>query len=211
MIREKIALLSLATILTGANALAQNKMQVEKVIKQVEQFEQIDSLKRVHNRWDIYGETLSSSDTINFPFIKNPVVGEIYKMTLENRNNQKYLVKVLKKETQQLCRVQHIFLDGEKYSEEEIDSIRTDIHRRHFRGEKFSDLVKEFNMDGGPGDIGWFSREMVISEFFDPILEFRKDEVFNISIPKNNWYYVVKKTEDTIIRKLFYTLWMRYE
>ena len=167
-------------------------------------------MKRANSKWEIYGETLSSIDTINFPFLNNPIVGEIYKMTFENRNNQNYAVKLLKKEVQTLCRVQYIFLDGEKFNSEEIDSIRTEIHRRNQRGEKFSELVEEYNMDGGTGDIGWFSTEMVVEEFYNPIANKLKDEVFDVSIPQNNWFYVVKKTEDNVVRNYFYSLWIRY-
>lgn len=211
MIRPIFTFIFIGLVCTLSLVQAQNKMQVDKVLKKIERFNEIDSLKRVHNRWDIYGETISSSDTINFPFIKNPVIGEIYKMVMENRNNQKFLVKVLQKEVQNLCRVQYIFLDGSKFNATEIDSIRAEIHKRHFRGEKFHELVSEFNMDGGTGDIGWFTKEMVVAEFYDPILDRRKDEIFNVSIPKNKWYYVVKKIEDNLVRKLFYTLWMRYD
>jgi len=206
----KTAILSVV-LFASCQLLAQNKFQVEKLLKKIERFEQIDSLKRAERRMEIFGETISSSDTLNFPFINNPVIGQIYKMTMENRNNQNYLVKVLKKEIQNLCRVQYIFLDGEKLNEEKIDSIRMTIHSRHYIGEKFHNLVKEYNMDGGTGDIGWFSEEMVIPEFFNPILTRRKDEIFNISIPEKKEYYVVKKTEDDVVKNLFYTLWIRYD
>mgnify|MGYP002621953634 CR=1 FL=1 len=202
-------LLTLALLLTIHNfILAQNKSQAEKVLKQIENTQAIDSLKKVYPRWDIMTETLSVSDTLNFPFLKHAVVGDLVKISLENRNNQQYMIKILDQEVQRLCRVQYIFLDGETYSIEEIDSIRTDIHRRVQRGEKFHELVDEYNMDENSGDIGWFSKEMVVSAFFDPIAAQTKDEVFDISIPKNKWYYVVKKTEHDLIRTFFHTLWI---
>lgn len=190
---------------------AQNRLQVEKVLKQINKFNELDSLKRAHSKWEIKGEALSANDTINYPFLKKVAIGDIIKTSLENRNNQQFLVKVLDKEVQKLCRVQYIFLDGEKLSKKEIDSIRTEIHRRVQRGEKFHEMIPEYTMDGGSGDIGWFSKEMVVSEFYDPIVNKEKGEVFSVSIPKNNWFYIVKKTEDNIIRNIFYTIWIRLE
>lgn len=200
----------LVLLFSPVQSLGQNKLQVERVLKQVTTFSEIDSLQKVHSKWEIYGETLSALDIENFPFLKNPILGEIYKHEIEKRNHQNYLVKILEKETQHLCRVQYIFLDGEKLKMKEIDSIRTEIHRRVNRGEKFHEMIEHYTMDGGSGDIGWFSKEMVVSEFYDPILGKAKGDVFDISIPKNKWYYVVHKTHEDIIRNYFYTIWMGY-
>lgn len=190
---------------------AQNRLQVEKTLRNIELFSQIDSLKKSNPRWEIRGETLSASDTVNFPFLKNPVIGSIVKTTIENRTTKNYLVKILENELQHLCRVQYIFLDGDKLKTHEIDSIRSEIHRRVNRGEKFHEMIPEYTMDGGTGDIGWFSKEMVVPEFYDPVLSKTKGDVFDISIQKNKWYYVVNKTHEDIIRKYFYTLWIGYD
>jgi hypothetical protein len=190
---------------------AQNRIQVEKTLRNIEHFSQIDSLKRANPRWEIRGETLSASDTVNFPFLKNSEIGSIVKTTVENRYKRNYLVKILDFEIQHLCRVEYIFLDGDKLQTHEIDSIRTEIHRRVKRGEKFHDMIPEYTMDGGTGDIGWFSKEMVVNEFYEPILTKSKGDVFDISIPEYNWYYVVNKTHEDLVRKYFYTIWVGYD
>ncbi len=190
---------------------AQNRMQVEKALKSTGSYHALDSLQRSNNRWEIFGEVLSASDTTNFPFLLNPVVGEIYKVNLENRNNQNYLVKIMHSETQQLCRVEYIYLDGEQLKMREIDSIRSEIHRRVQRGEKFSDMIDHYNMDGSSGDMGWFGPEMVVPAFYKPIIAKEKGEIFDLNIKEDKGYYVIHKTHADLIRKYFYTIWIRFD
>ena len=188
---------------------SQNRIQAEKVLKELQSFNEIDSLKRAYPKWEIKGETIASTDTVNFPFIKKPAVGVVYKKILDNNPANQYLVKILSQETQHLCRVNYIFLDGEKLDDQEIDSIRTEVHRRVQRGEKFKDIIGEYTMDGGTGDIGWISKEMVVDEFFTPIQSKSKGEVFDVSIPENRWFYIVHKTHENLIQTYFYTVWLR--
>ncbi len=109
-----------------------------------------------------------------------------------------YLYKVVSDTTIKSLRGSYIYLDGSKLSLSEIDSIRNLIMTKYNSGTTFLDLFKEYNMDGNPndGDLGWFQEGMMVKEFDVAIQEHKKDDVFKVDVPSNNWFYIVKKTYD---------------
>ena len=97
-------------------------------------------------------------------------------------------------------RVSYIYLDGSVIKKEELDKIRETILSEYKKKNiSFSTLANKYTMDTAKdGDLGWFDEGMMVKAFEDEIKNHKKDEIFTVDIPENNWYYVVLKTYDDI-------------
>lgn len=190
---------------------AQTENQTRKVLKDITALDQVDSLKSVYPKWSIFSEILSDIDTTKYPAIKNPVLGEIRKMTLEKLGTTNFMFKIVEFDVDRMCRSLYIFLDGEKYNSAQLDSIGRQITYRYQRGEDFMDLHAEFNMDGADGETGWFNIEMVMPAFFEAVFNQYKGSVFPVKVPDVNGLFVVLKTHENIVRNLYKTVWIGYE
>ncbi|KOY87580.1 hypothetical protein AD998_16850 [bacterium 336/3] len=92
-------------------------------------------------------------------------------------------------------RVSYIYLSGVKLKKQTIDSLRTQIIQKYKQGTNFTNLVKEYNMDGNKnGDLGWFLGEWMVKGFAETIKKYKKGDIFIVNIPQQKWYYVVLKT-----------------
>ncbi|MFT3750535.1 MAG: peptidylprolyl isomerase [Agriterribacter sp.] len=101
-------------------------------------------------------------------------------------------------------RAQYIFLDGGSLSPAEIDSLKKVITQKIAAGESLDKLSDQYTMDGNTtkGDTGWFfGEEMMPKEFQEAVKNHKKDEVFFVDVPQNDWHYIVKKTYDDEIKK----------
>ncbi|MFT3946628.1 MAG: peptidylprolyl isomerase [Agriterribacter sp.] len=101
-------------------------------------------------------------------------------------------------------RAQYIFLDGGSLSPAEIDDLKKVITQKIAAGESLDKLSDQYTMDGNTtkGDTGWFfGEEMMPKEFQDAVKNHKKDEVFFVDVPQNNWHYIVKKTYDDEVKK----------
>lgn len=101
-------------------------------------------------------------------------------------------------------RAQYIFLDGGSLSAPEIDSLKKVITQKISAGEAMDKLSDQYTMDGNTtkGDTGWFfGEEMMPKEFQEAVKNHKKDEVFFIDVPQNDWHYIVKKTYDDEVKK----------
>jgi len=110
-----------------------------------------------------------------------------------------YLYKIFENNPSIEYRVKYIYLNGSKLSKIEIDSIRSEIVKKYESGTSFSDLNLMYTMDGNSkveGDTGWFGPNKMVSEFEEEAKNHEKDEVYFVDVPKNSWFYVVKKTHD---------------
>jgi hypothetical protein len=190
---------------------AQSENQARRVLKGVTSFDQVDSLKSEHPKWRIFSEILSDIDTTKYPAIKNPVLGEIRKMTLERLGTKNFLFKIVEIDVDRLCRAQYIYIDGEKYSIAHQDSLGRQIAYRYNTGTEFLDLYEEYNRGMDAPDIGWFNLEMVHPEFFDAVFNQYKGSVFSVRVPDVNGLFVVYKTHENIVRNLYKTIWIGYE
>ena len=115
-----------------------------------------------------------------------------YRFSFEN-----YSYKIIAANSSPEYRVQYIYLDGTRYTKQEVDSIRTVIISMYRAGTSFVDLVATFNMDGNPtGDTFWFSEGMMVKPFETAVKKRKKGEIFTVDIPENNWYHVVLKSHD---------------
>ncbi len=189
----------------------QTENQARKVLKDVSRFDQVDSLKSAHPKWSVFSEILSDIDTTKYPAIKNPVLGEIRKMTLEKLGATNFMFKIVEFDVDRMCRSLYIYLDGEKYNSTQLDSMGRQITYRYQRGEDFMDLHAEFNMDGADGETGWFNLEMVMPAFFEAVFNQYKGSVFPVKVPDVNGLFVVLKTHENIVRNLYKTVWIGYE
>ncbi len=192
-------------------AFSQTENQARRALKGVISFDQLDSLKSEHPTWRIFSEILSDIDTTKYPAIKNPVLGDIRKMSLEHYGIKSYLFKIVETEIDRLCRAQYIFLDGEVYSFAQQDSLSRQIAYRYNTGIDFLELYEEYNKGMDAPDIGWFNLEMVHPEFFDAVFNQYKGSVFSVRVPDVDGLFVIHKTHENIVRNLYKTIWIGYE
>ncbi len=101
-------------------------------------------------------------------------------------------------------RAQYIFLDGGALSPAEIDSLKKVITQKISAGESLDKLSDQYTMDGNTtkGDTGWFfGEEMMPKEFQEAVKAHKKNDVFFVDVPANDWHYIVKKTYDDEVKK----------
>lgn len=48
------------------------------------------------------------------------------------------------------------------------------------------------------GDLDWFNEDVMHQTFVNAIKKHKKNDIFIVDIPEENWYYVVLKTYDDI-------------
>lgn len=189
---------------------AQTEKEVTKALKNVNNLDQVNELKEKHPYWTISIDKTLISDSTKFPNVTTAQIGDIVSKQY-NSKAPKFALKILSTEDEELCKVKYIYLDGNKYSKEEIDSIRTIIINRYENGEDFVSLVKEYNMDGNPnGDLGWFYKGMMVEEFDTAVRNRSKGDIFTVDVDKNNWYYVVLKNNDNKTEKAILGIKIKY-
>lgn len=101
-------------------------------------------------------------------------------------------------------RAQYIFLDGGSLTPAEIDNLKKVITQKIAAGESVDKLSDQYTMDGNTtkGDTGWFfGEEMMPKEFQEAVKAHKKDDVFFVDVPANDWHYIVKKTYDDEAKK----------
>ena len=190
---------------------AQSLKTATAALEEIDNLSQFDQLKANHPDWKVSIDKTLISDSERFPKIVAAKEGDIIKKQY-NPNAPSYVLKVLNIEDEELCKLKYIYLDGTKYSKPEIDSIRTKIIKRYKEGEKFLTLVNEYTMDGNPtGDLGWFYKGMMVSEFDDVIQNRTKGEIFTVDVDENNWFYVVLKNHDNKVEKAINGIMIRYD
>ena len=114
-----------------------------------------------------------------------------------------YTYKILSDTMAYFSRVSYIYLDGSQLTTTQIDSLRKVILKKLEEGISFSELAGLYTMDDNPngGDTGWFTEGTMVPEFEKALKKRKAPEVFTIDIPRNKWYYVVKKTHDSAVSK----------
>ncbi len=82
--------------------------------------------------------------------------------------------------------------EEKKKAEEILEKIK--------KGEDFSELAMEYSEDPGTaekkGDLGWFSRGTMVSEFDEVVFGLEKNEVNDEIVETEFGYHLIKKTED---------------
>ena len=96
-------------------------------------------------------------------------------------------------------RLRYIFIDGNKLSKKKVRKRIDYIKRLLDDKASFESVAHQYSMDRNSrrgGDSGWFKKAETQSVFYDAIANDNRyaNEVFEVSIPENNWYYLVKNT-----------------
>jgi parvulin-like peptidyl-prolyl isomerase len=105
-------------------------------------------------------------------------------------------------------RVSYIYLDGSKLTISDINKKREEIIKLYKKGKSFGELVTIYNMDSNAnkGDLGWFNEGVMHKTFEDTIKKHKKNDLFEVDILDNKWYYVVLKTYNDLPKSIFYIL-----
>lgn len=122
----------------------------------------------------------------------------------QQAGDKTYLYKAVTTIEADADRVQYIYFDNSKVKKGKIDSLRAVILKRISNGESFAALAKQYSMDPNGkrgGDLGWYDPAMFVRDFVNAVRAHKKDDVFTVDVPANKWYYVVRKTHNTIKRK----------
>ncbi|OUL61574.1 peptidylprolyl isomerase [Flavobacterium sp. AJR] len=116
--------------------------------------------------------------------------------------------RIVKTEPIVSMRVSYIYLDGSKLTINGINDKRKEIIKLYKKGKSFGELVAIYNMDSNAnkGDLGWFNEGVMHKTFEDAIKNHKKDDLFEVDIPENKWYYVILKTYNDLPKSIFYIL-----
>ncbi len=96
-------------------------------------------------------------------------------------------------------RLRYIFINGNKLSQKMVKNRINYIKQLLDDNASFESVAHQYSMDRNArrgGDSGWFKKAETHPVFYKAIANENRyaNEVFEVSIPENNWYYLVKKT-----------------
>ena len=96
-------------------------------------------------------------------------------------------------------RLRYIFIDGNKLSKKKVNKRIDYIKRLLDDKASFESVAHQYSMDRNArrgGDSGWFKKAETHPAFYEAVAQDNRyaNEVFEVNIPENNWYYLVKKT-----------------
>jgi hypothetical protein len=186
--KMKIALVALVCLASFAG-LCQD---LEKQVKEIKTVSEANKFLKSHRR--VSAEILELSATDVTSELDKKLVG---KKTGAMVKEGGYLYKVLESSVIYSFRVSNVFLNGKVLSRTSIDSVRSTIIGRYKNGMPFEDLVRIYNMDSNPtGDVGWFAEGVMVTEFEDAVRTHKKNDIFTVDVPAQEWYYVTLKTHD---------------
>lgn len=164
-------------------------------LEQINSIEEAENFIKVNPKAEI--ATLEiSNDSLNY-----------YK----NRFLEKDIIdkdRIIKIEPIVSMRVSYIYLDGSKLTINDINKKRKKIIRLYKKGKPFGELAANYTMDNNvnKGDLGWFNEGMMHKTFEDAIKNHKKNDLFEVDIPENKWYYIVLKTYDDLPKSILYIL-----
>ncbi|MGZ3865171.1 MAG: hypothetical protein ACXVC6_04105 [Bacteroidia bacterium] len=142
---------------------------------------------------DLNGEIIEINSTDNSEIAKKIIAqgAETPVVTKE------YTYKMLDTRASYLLNAFYIYLDGNKLSLPQIDSVRQIILSKFNSGTPFAQLAKEFNMDGNPDpNLKSVAEGYLVTDFSEAVKTHKNGEVFKIDVPDKKWYYVTQKTAD---------------
>lgn len=119
----------------------------------------------------------------------------------EKSVNEKTIYKILEKSTNSYYRVAYIYLDGNKYSESSIYTLRETLIKKYENGTPFSALANQYSMDDGVnkgGDTGWITLGEMPLEFENAVFSehHELDDIYTLDVPSKNAYYLVLQTHE---------------
>ncbi|MBL7944796.1 MAG: peptidylprolyl isomerase [Flavobacteriales bacterium] len=108
------------------------------------------------------------------------------------------LVRLTGRGKDEWARVNYIFLSKQSGTDEELHVRADSILQAIRNGWSFSDAALQYSMDGNAkrgGDLGWFTRSMMVPEFSGPVFQHHKGDLFTAAVGIYGWY-VVEVTEE---------------
>ena len=189
-------LLIYSFLLVSVSGICQNS--IEKEINAIETEEQatnyIVSKKVKKNKIIVFNEEKH----------KSILAKELFKLSkggvkTNKSNYEKTHYKVIDKKETPYYRVSYIYLDGNKLSLQEINSLRKTIMLKYNNGAPFDFLAKQYAMDDSRkkgGDSGWFKAGDKMFDFETQITNGVNtyDDIYTLDLPEQNSYYVILNT-----------------
>ncbi len=107
--------------------------------------------------------------------------------------------KIIAKEEITHHRVRYIFINKNKFEDQETFQKYLKKVRGLVDNTEFKSVAMQYSMDYKKrvgGDSGWFKKGKTHPVFFEEVTraDVLADEVFEFEIAENNWYYIAKKT-----------------
>ncbi|MEN3322281.1 peptidylprolyl isomerase [Mariniflexile soesokkakense] len=188
-----------ATILS-ISALLNAQNSTEKELELIETPEQID------NYLELKKSKENKLITFNEEKHKTILANELFELSTGGiktvkTNFEKTIYKVVEKTKTTNYRAAYIYLDGTKYSTNDLNTLRTKIINEYKNGAPFDFLASQYSMDENAnrgGDLSWFAQGEMHPDFENEIINGNHalNDIFTIDVPSKNWYYVVLKTHE---------------
>lgn len=188
-----VFLICITTFLTAQTA-TEKELEILKTTEDVESY--LESKKSKKNKLITFNEEKHKTILAKALF-KLPIGG-----TKVNENEfEKTFYKVVTKNKNTYYRAAYIYLDGAKYSINEIEKLQEKIILRYQTGTPFDVLAKRYSLDKNAnkgGDTGWFLEGELHPDFEDKVIHDNNDtnSIFTLNIPSENGFYVVLKTHE---------------
>lgn len=119
------------------------------------------------------------------------------------------LVRLTGRGSDEWARVNYIFLSKQNGTDEELHLRADSILQAVRNGWSFSEAALKYSMDGNgkrSGDLGWFTRAMMVPEFSAPVFEHHKGDLFTALVGVYGWYVVQVTEEPGIYEHIEYIL-----
>ena len=155
--------------------------------------EEIETL-RAQGKLEVFNEVKQKT-----PLTKKLVKSKIGKSIKFDRGYYKGKYEVVAKSNVPHYRVRYIFINKNKFEDEEKFEAYLNKVRGLISKTEFKSVAMQYSMDykkGVGGDSGWFKEGKTNPDFFVEVTKtsLLANQVFEFEIPENNWYYVAKKT-----------------
>lgn len=191
----KAKLILLLSISFGLSSLrAQTATLVRESLAGIDTLSQVPALMEQHPDWQIDTLHYSYRDTVLLQELVDLKLGAF---TSVSQGDADYIIKTIVAHTERQHRVSYIYLDGNSYDAEQIDSLRTIIIGGFYDGIAFDSLARIHSMDANAahgGDLGWFNPETMVAPFSKAVRRAAYGDLFTVDVPDRNWYFVVLKT-----------------
>lgn len=190
------------TLFVGFQVSAQTvENEIKKIDTPQEAEDYIDGKKRKTHRLMVFNEENHKTNMAR-KLLKKSVGGT---EVIESQFDKTYL-KVIEKTNEPHYRLRYIFLDGNKMSAKDIGLTKKIVLDHHESGlETFANLAKKYSMSTNKfkgGDTSWVKLNNLPAPLAieDEIISHEIDEIYSVSDPENNLFYIVQKTHS--VRRL---------
>lgn len=194
-------LVFLSTLAFSVNLSAQTEEDCRLFLSEVNNPSDLDSLIPIFPDWDV-----STISVASFEQSKDTAVfsSSIF-LSFKNNGTKDYLLKSLREEKKEFCKVNYVLINGTKLSSIEISELQDQIIDEYNAGKTVDELIEKYNRLGHTSNVlDWFNKETMSADFENAVWNLKENEVLKLSIPNKNWHYVVFKTEENKIADVAY-------